>query len=53
VYIAAAAELTVARRTAIVEQLRQLGAHVVDAGTDVFASKVADAYLDLKAAGRL
>jgi uncharacterized protein (DUF58 family) len=53
VYTAAAAELTLARRTAVVEQLRRLGAHVVDAGADVFASKVADAYLDLKAAGRL
>jgi uncharacterized protein (DUF58 family) len=53
VYAAAAAELTVARRAAVVEQLGRLGAHVVDAGTDVFASKVADAYLDLKAAGRL
>ncbi|MDT4912687.1 MAG: hypothetical protein QOC66_1815 [Pseudonocardiales bacterium] len=53
VYTAAAAELTVARRTAVVEQLTKLGAHVVDAGTDVFASKVADAYLDLKAAGKL
>jgi uncharacterized protein (DUF58 family) len=53
VYTAAAAELTVARRTSVIEQLGRLGAHVVDAGTDVFASKVADAYLDLKAAGRL
>jgi uncharacterized protein (DUF58 family) len=53
VYTAAAAELTVARRAAVVEQLGALGAHVVDAPTDVFASKVADAYLDLKAAGRL
>jgi uncharacterized protein (DUF58 family) len=53
VYTAAAVELTVARRTAVIEQLGRLGVHVVDAGTDVFASKVADAYLDLKAAGRL
>ncbi len=53
VYGAAAAELTIARRTALVEQLGRMGAHVVDADTDVFASKVADAYLDLKAAGRL
>jgi hypothetical protein len=35
------------------DQFRQFGAHVVDAPADVFASKVADAYLDLKAAGRL
>jgi uncharacterized protein (DUF58 family) len=53
VYTAAAAELTMARRAGVVEQLRRLGVHVVDAGADVFASKVADAYLDLKAAGRL
>jgi uncharacterized protein (DUF58 family) len=53
VYTAAAAELTVARRGAVIEQLGRLGAHVVDASTELFASKVADAYLDLKAAGRL
>ncbi len=53
VYTAAAAELTLARRASIVEQLGKLGAHVVDAPADVFASKVADAYLDLKAAGKL
>ena len=53
VYTAAAAELTIARRAAVVDQLGKLGAYVVDAATDVFASKVTDAYLDLKAAGRL
>jgi uncharacterized protein (DUF58 family) len=53
VYTAAAAELALTRRAAVEEQLRRLGAHVVDAATDVFASKVADAYLDLKAAGKL
>jgi len=53
VYTAAAAELAIARRTAVVDQLGKLGAHVVDAPTDVFAAKVADMYLDLKAAGRL
>jgi len=53
VYTAAAAELTLARRASVVEQLGALRAHVVDAPTDLFASKVADAYLDLKAAGRL
>jgi uncharacterized protein (DUF58 family) len=53
VYTAAAAELTLARRASVVDQLGKLGAHVVDAPTDVFASKVADAYLELKAAGRL
>jgi hypothetical protein len=37
----------------VTEQVTRLGAHVVDAPADVFASHVADAYLDLKAAGRL
>jgi uncharacterized protein (DUF58 family) len=53
VYTAAAAELTAAARLRVVDQLRAMGAHVVDATADVFASHVADAYLDLKAAGRL
>lgn len=53
IYLAAAAELTSARRDAVVAQLGALGAHVVAASTDVFAAHVADAYLDLKAAGRL
>jgi uncharacterized protein (DUF58 family) len=53
VYGAAAAELAIARRARVVDQLGALGVHVVDAGTDVFASHVADAYLDLKAAGKL
>jgi hypothetical protein len=34
-------------------ELGRLGVHVVDAAAPVFASRVADAYLDLKAAGRL
>jgi uncharacterized protein (DUF58 family) len=53
VYTAAAAELAAARRGAVTERLGALGVHVVDAPADVLASKVADAYLDLKAAGRL
>jgi uncharacterized protein (DUF58 family) len=53
VYTAAAVELSIARRATIVDQLGKLGAHVVDAPTDVFAANVADKYLDLKAAGRL
>ncbi|MEP7020191.1 MAG: DUF58 domain-containing protein [Pseudonocardiales bacterium] len=53
VYTAAAAELAAAARRAVTDQLGKLGAHVVDAPADVFASKVTDAYLDLKAAGRL
>src|SRR4051794_11326822 len=53
VYTAAAAELAAADRNRVGEQLRHLGVRVVDALGDVFASHVADAYLDLKAAGRL
>jgi uncharacterized protein (DUF58 family) len=53
VYTAAAAELAGAARRAVTDQLGKLGAHVVDAPADVFASHVADAYLNLKAAGRL
>ena len=53
VYTAAAAELATAARRGVTEQLRKLGAHVVDSPADVFASHVTDAYLDLKAAGRL
>jgi uncharacterized protein (DUF58 family) len=53
VYEAAAAEQALAERRRITAQLRRGGVTVVDATTDVFASKVADAYLALKAAGRL
>lgn len=53
VYAAAAAELAAAERDRVSEQLTRLGAHVVDAPAAVFAPRVADAYLDLKAAGRL
>lgn len=53
VYTAAAAEQAVLARAAVVEQLDASGVHVVVGPTDVFASRVADAYLDLKAAGRL
>jgi uncharacterized protein (DUF58 family) len=53
VYTAAAAELAAAGRRRVSQQLAQLGAHVVQAPADIFASKVSDAYLDLKAAGRL
>ena len=53
VYVAAAAELTGTQRDAVVAELRTLGVHVVDAPADVLAAKVADAYLDLKAAGKL
>jgi uncharacterized protein (DUF58 family) len=53
VYTAAAAELAAAARRTVTDRLAQLGAHVVDAPADVFASAVVDEYLDLKAAGRL
>ena len=53
VYGAAAAEVAIASRQRVAEELRRLGVHVVDAPADRFASQVADAYLDLKAAGRL
>lgn len=53
VYTAAVAELAAAGRRSVTEQLEKLGAHVVDAPANVFASHVTDAYLDLKAAGRL
>ncbi|MGH8959633.1 MAG: DUF58 domain-containing protein [Jatrophihabitantaceae bacterium] len=53
VYMAAAAELADAARRRTVERLRRVGVHVVEAPADVFASHVADAYLDLKAAGKL
>ena len=53
VYAAAAAEAAGLRRAAAAEQLHRLGARVVEAGPATFASAVTDAYLDLKAAGRL
>ena len=53
VYTAAAAEQSVLARASVVERLDAAGVHVVEGPTDVFASRVADAYLDLKAAGRL
>ena len=53
VYAAAAAELTLAARRAVIERLRRFGAHVIDAPADLFASHTCEAYLDLKAAGRL
>jgi uncharacterized protein (DUF58 family) len=53
VYTAAAAELAIAARTELRARLVRLGCVVVDAPAGEFASRVADAYLDLKAAGRL
>ncbi|MCU1603362.1 MAG: lipoprotein [Frankiales bacterium] len=53
VYAAAAAEKTRADRRALTAELRRRGVEVIDAGPDIFASHVADAYLSLKASGRL
>lgn len=53
VYTAAAAAMAISSRATVIGRLSRLGAHVVDAPTDLFASQVADAYLDLKAAGKL
>ncbi|SOD73095.1 uncharacterized protein SAMN05892883_2391 [Jatrophihabitans sp. GAS493] len=52
-YTAAAAELALQARSEVAARLTRLGAVVVQAPADTFASKVADSYLDLKAAGRL
>ena len=53
VYQAAAAETALAERRRVTAQLRRRSVTVVDAPADTFASHVADAYLALKAAGRL
>jgi uncharacterized protein (DUF58 family) len=53
VYTAAAAELAASQRRSVTERLSRLGVHVVDARAEEFASRVSDAYLDLKAAGKL
>lgn len=53
VYAAAAAAQAQAERRNTAERLRQHGVTVVDATPDALAPAVADAYLALKAAGRL
>jgi uncharacterized protein (DUF58 family) len=53
VYAAAAAERTLAERRRLAGLLRRRGVEVVDAPPQHFASAVSDAYLELKAAGRL
>ncbi|MET9589345.1 DUF58 domain-containing protein [Streptomyces sp. NPDC006516] len=52
-YEAAAGEQTQAQRRRTADQLRRHGVTVVDAGPDALAPALADAYLALKAAGRL
>ena len=53
VFDAAAAERTLAGQRRIAGLLRRLGVDVVEGDPAEFASKVADAYLSLKAAGKL
>jgi uncharacterized protein (DUF58 family) len=53
VYAAAAAQRTLAERERVGAVLRRHGVEVVDAPVDVFASRVTDHYLALKATGRL
>jgi uncharacterized protein (DUF58 family) len=53
VYDAAAGERAGNERRRLTTQLRQRGVEVVDAPPDTFAPAVSDAYLALKAAGRL
>ena len=52
-YDAAAAEGALAQRRQISALLRRQGVSVVDAPPDRLPSALADAYLELKAAGRL
>jgi uncharacterized protein (DUF58 family) len=53
VYTAAAAQRALAERERVRVALRRYGVEVIDAPVDLFASKVADAYLAMKATGRL
>lgn len=53
IYEAAAGAEAQARRLRAAEQLRRQGVVVVDAPPDALAPALADAYLALKAAGRL
>jgi uncharacterized protein (DUF58 family) len=53
VYRAASAERTLDERRRITAELRRLGVEVVDAGPEHIAPALADAYINLKAQGRL
>jgi uncharacterized protein (DUF58 family) len=53
VYAAAAAHRTLAERDRLQAALRRHEVEVIDAPADLFASRVADAYLTMKANGRL
>jgi len=52
-YRAASAERTLAERRRVTADLRRMGAEVVDAGPEHIAPALADAYINLKAQGRL
>ncbi|WP_017542463.1 DUF58 domain-containing protein [Nocardiopsis prasina] len=52
-YRAASAERTLSERHRISRELRRMGAEVVDAGPEQIAPALADAYINLKAQGRL
>ena len=53
VYTAAAAHRALAERDRVRAALTRYGVEVIDAPVDLFASRVADAYLAMKATGRL
>lgn len=53
VYTAAAAQRTLVERGRVTAELRRHGVEVVDAGPDDIAPALADAYISLKAQGRL
>jgi uncharacterized protein (DUF58 family) len=53
VYAAAAAHRTLAERDRVRSALNRSGVEVIDAPADLFASRIADAYLAMKATGRL
>ena len=53
VYTAAAAHRALAERDRVRAALTRFGVEVIDAPVDLFASRVADAYLAMKASGRL
>lgn len=52
-YRAASAERTLTERRRVTAELRRMGAEVVDAGPEHIAPALADAYINLKAQGRL
>jgi uncharacterized protein (DUF58 family) len=53
IYLSAAAHRTLAERQRVAAALARHDVEVIDAPVKIFASKVTDAYLELKAAGKL